>query len=92
MCDPHRAHFSINLILRDISNHFSYVMQRPVFNNAIYFLIFLPLDESVKKPIIERNLTTAMNSVSVTLIIVVLLAVLIIKDQFVVRMAKVKVK
>ena len=33
-----------------------------------------------------------MNPVSVTLIIVVLLAVLIIKDQFVVRMAAVKVK
>jgi len=67
-------------------------VQRPVFNNVIYFLILLPLDEFVKKPIIERNLTTAMNPVSVTLIIVVLLAVLIIKDQFVVRMAKVKVK
>lgn len=53
---------------------------------------FLPLDEFINKPIIERNLNTAMNPVSVTLIIVVLLAVLIIKDQFVVRMAAVKVK
>jgi len=52
----------------------------------------LPLDEFINKPIIERNLNTAMNPVSVTLIIVVLLAVLIIKDQFVVRMAAVKVK
>jgi len=52
----------------------------------------LPLDEFIIKPIIERNLNTAMNPVSVTLIIVVLLAVLIIKDQFVVRMAAVKVK
>ena len=67
-------------------------MQRPVFRNAIYFLLLLPLDEFINKPIIERNLTTAMNPVSVTLIIVVLLAVLIIKDQFVVRMAAVKVK
>jgi hypothetical protein len=33
-----------------------------------------------------------MNPVSLALIIVVLLAVLIIKDQFVVRMAAVKVK
>ena len=33
-----------------------------------------------------------MNIISSILIIVVLLAVLIIKDQFVVRMAKVKVK
>jgi len=52
----------------------------------------LPLDEFINKPIIGRNLTTAMNPASVTLIIVVLLAVLIIKDQFVVRMAAVKVK
>jgi hypothetical protein len=42
--------------------------------------------------IIERNLFTAMNLISSILIIVVLLAVLIIKDQFLVRMAKVKVK
>jgi len=54
--------------------------------------MILPLDESTITHIIERNLLTAMNPVSVTLIIVVLLAVLIIKDQFVVRMAKVKVK
>ena len=52
----------------------------------------LPLDGFINKPIIGRNLNTAMNPVSVTLIIVVLLAVLIIKDQFVVRMAAVKVK
>lgn len=55
-------------------------------------IIILPLDESTNMHIIERNLLTAMNPVSVTLIIVVLLAVLIIKDQFVVRMATVKVK
>ena len=52
----------------------------------------LPLDVFPKRPIIGRNIQNQMNTFSLSLIIVVLLAVLIIKDLFVVRMATVRVK
>jgi hypothetical protein len=54
--------------------------------------MLLPLDGFTNGHIIQRNLPNVMNPVSLALIIVVLLAVLIIKDQFVVGMATVKVK
>ena len=53
----------------------------------------LPLDVFPNKPIIERNIHSLMNSSLFTLsLIVVLVVVLIIKDRFVVGMAKVIVK
>jgi hypothetical protein len=51
----------------------------------------LPLDVFSKRPIIGRNIQSQMNIFTLSLI-VVLLAVLIIKDLFVVRMATVRVK
>jgi len=52
----------------------------------------LSLDLFSFKPIIGRNTHNIMNSIFSLSLIVVLIAVLIIKDQFVVRMAKVRVK
>jgi hypothetical protein len=53
----------------------------------------MPLDEFQNRPIIGRNTYIPMNTALFTLsLIVVLLVVLIIKDSFVVGMAKVKVK
>jgi len=53
----------------------------------------LPLDEFRNRPIIGRNTHSQMNpSLFALSLIVILLAVLIIKDSFVVGMARVKVK
>lgn len=51
----------------------------------------LHLDEFPNQPIIGRNITL-MNHFFTLSLIVVVLAVLIIKDQFVVRMAAVRIK
>lgn len=51
----------------------------------------LPLDVFSNRPIIGRNIQSQMNIFSLSLI-VVLIVVLIIKDQFWVRMATVRVK
>ncbi len=83
---PLAAHSPLHEMLGKI---FSVV---PLLRSSSPVNFYFALDEFMNKPIIGRNLTTAMNPVSVTLIIVVLLAVLIIKDQFVVRMATVRVK
>ena len=52
----------------------------------------MPLDGFPFLPIIGRNTYSHMNSIFSLSLIVVLLAVLIIKDLLVVRMAKVRVK
>ncbi len=52
----------------------------------------MPLDGISNLPIIGRNTYSQMNTIFSLSLIVVLLAVLIIKDLFVVRMAKVRVK
>jgi hypothetical protein len=51
-----------------------------------------PLDGFPNQPIIGRNTYSQMNTIFSLSVIVVLLAVLIIKDLFVVRMAPVRVK
>jgi hypothetical protein len=58
----------------------------------VFQILVNSLDLLPNKPIIGRN-REAMNEIfNLSLIIVVLLAVLIIKDQFSVRMAAVRVK
>ena len=52
----------------------------------------MALDLIPIKPIIGRNTYRQMNSIFSLSLIVVLIVVLIIKDLFVVRMAKVRVK
>jgi hypothetical protein len=68
-----------------------YLIKR-VYNMPIINMSrILPLDGFSNRPIIGRNIQSQMNTFSLSLI-VVLLAVLIIKDLFVVRMATVRVK
>jgi hypothetical protein len=55
-------------------------------------LFNLALDEFLFLPIIGRNIPSQMNSIFSLSLIVILIAVLILKDLFVVRMATVRVK
>ena len=66
-------------------------MHQNLHEEPLDYIHELPLDVFSNRPIIGRNIYSQMNIFSLSLI-VVLLAVLIIKDLFVVRMATVKVK
>ena len=50
------------------------------------------LDLFLKSPIIERNLRQIMQTILTTLVLIVIISVLILKDQITVGMAAVRVK
>ena len=78
-----------------VESTYRIVPSYPVFDKSYVnntHLQRFTLDVSEKAPIIGRNLRQVMQTLFTSLALIVIISVLILKDQFTVGMAKVRVK